>query len=201
MNLYQNKIIVFLFFTSNLCSEDSLIDKFTDPWNTLQDNDIKIYWQNIDDSPFCMAKKVYNHNSKKIKTILEQKEKYPEVFDRITYSKSITNDIVHIKLDLPFPFYGRDYIVKYNYFTKDKIEYFSYKATTEANIEVNNNYVRLINAEGLWRIESLSDNQTELTYIWNGELRGDFPDWALTKAWIEQGNEVFTWLKESLENY
>jgi hypothetical protein len=35
--------------------------------------------------------------------------------------------------------------------------------------------------------------------MWNGELLGDFPDWALTRAWIEQGNEVMTWIEEALE--
>jgi hypothetical protein len=45
----------------------------------------------------------------------------------------------------------------------------------------------------------LNNKQTEVTYIWNGELLGDFPDWALKEAWTKQGNEVLTWLQESLE--
>ena len=40
--------------------------------------------------------------------------------------------------------------------------------------------------------------ETELIYTWNGELLGDFPNFALTRAWQEQGNEVMGWLKEAL---
>ena len=43
------------------------------------------------------------------------------------------------------------------------------------------------------------DNQTEITYTWNGELLGDFPDWALTRAWEQQGSEVIAWLKEAID--
>jgi hypothetical protein len=45
----------------------------------------------------------------------------------------------------------------------------------------------------------LDDKNTEVTYTWNGELLGDFPNWALTRAWETQGEEVLTWLKDALK--
>ena len=59
-------------------------------------------------------------------------------------------------------------------------------------------YVRLVNAAGQWKLISI-DGKTYVYYRWNGELRGDFPDWALTRAWNEQGTEVLLWLEEYLE--
>ena len=58
--------------------------------------------------------------------------------------------------------------------------------------------VRLGNAAGIWVLQSLSNNQTMVTYAWNGELLGNFPDFGLNKAWITQGTEVLTWLDEAL---
>ena len=199
MKNYNTFKYLFLISWTVVFSSEKFIDDFSNDWIELQNKSIHISWQQSNETQFCKASIVYDHPSKKIKALLENQEDYPHIFDRIIYSKIIKNDIVHIKLDLPFPFYGRDYIVKYKYIKIGEIEYFIYKATTEVNIPKEENYVRLINAEGLWKINPLNKNQTEVTYIWNGELLGDFPDWALTTAWTEQGNEVLTWLKEALE--
>ena len=182
-----------------LFSSDNLIDDLAKNWIQLQNNSIKIDWQKNNGTQYCRAFTIYNHPSKQIKELLENQENYPNIFDRIISSEIIKDNIVHIKLDLPFPFSGRDYIVKYEYKKYNDIEYFIYKATSEVKIPLDKSFVRLVNAEGLWKIDPINENQTEVTYIWNGELLGDFPDWALTTAWTEQGNEVLTWLKEALE--
>ena len=65
---------------------------------------------------------------------------------------------------------------------------------------MHEDYIRLINAAGEWRLHSLNESHTEVTYIWNGELLGDFPNWALTRAWETQGNEVLNWLNEAAQN-
>ena len=63
---------------------------------------------------------------------------------------------------------------------------------------MNKKYVRLVNSIGEWRITHLESNKTEITYTWNGELLGDFPDWALSRAWKQQGLEVITWIQEAV---
>ena len=168
-------------------------------WTFLQENDIKISWTYHDGFPFCKATKVFKHPPQDIKLLLEDKKNYYKIFDRIEYSHPITEDIVHIKLDMPFPFSGRDYIVKYVYTKMDSNEIYTFNATNEVDVKVDDDYVRLVHAAGAWIISPHSDSTTELTYIWNGELRGDFPNWALNKAWIEQGNEVLTWLADALQ--
>ena len=40
----------------------------------------------------------------------------------------------------------------------------------------------------------MENGKTQIQYIWNGELLGDFPSWALKIAWKEQGVEVLAWL-------
>ena len=100
---------------------------------------------------------------------------------------------------MPFPFSGRDYIVIY---TQNKIDnnfYYRFEATTQIPIDVDKDYIRLKNAAGGWILQPVDKNTTKLTYMWNGQLLGDFPDWALTRAWVEQGNEVMTWIEEALQ--
>ena len=123
---------------------------------------------------------------------------YSSVFKRIVESTAYGN-IVHIKLDMPFPFSSRDYIVEYKEESTGNSIYYNWVNTTKLDIPVDKNYVRLINAEGQWQLVE-EGNNTYVYYRWNGELRGDFPNWALTRAWKEQGGEVLLWLEESLEN-
>ena len=168
-------------------------------WEALETNAIVIQWQRYDGFPFCKATKILSSTMEELIQLLDDKENYYKIFERIEYSKLLTSEIVHIKLDMPFPFSGRDYIVKY---TKSNIKndfIYSFKATTEIAISIDDDYVRLVNASGGWILHPIDEHTTELTYMWNGELLGDFPDWALTRAWVEQGNEVITWIEDALQ--
>ena len=43
----------------------------------------------------------------------EDLDNYPNICERVTKTRRLDQDIVQIILDMPFPFDGRDYIVKY----------------------------------------------------------------------------------------
>ena len=137
---------------------------------------------------------------KKISNIIEDIENYPNVFKRITMARILDDDIAHVVLDMPFPFSSRDYIIQ---FVEDKSHtywIFNFKAVTHNDAPVNDKYVRLLNAAGEWLIKPISNNETAIAYTWNGELLGDFPSWALPRAWKTQGNEIIDWLNEALSN-
>ena len=111
----------------------------------------------------------------------------------------MADDIVHIRIDMPFPISDRDYIVQYK--IEKESEYISYKfqAVKDTSIELNDGCIRLANAAGEWYLKAVNESSTKVVYTWNGELGGDFPDWALTRAWGKQGSEMIEWLSESLE--
>ena len=194
----MNKFTFSLIISSISFSMQIPLDVDTN-WEALQAKTVVIEWQKYDGFPFCRATKIISSPIEDLIQLLEDKKNYYKIFDRIEYSKPLTPEIVHVKLDMPFPFSGRDYIVKY---TKNNIEknyIYSFTATTEIEISIDDDYVRLINASGAWILHPIDEHTTELTYMWNGELLGDFPDWALTRAWVEQGNEVMIWIEDALE--
>ena len=100
---------------------------------------------------------------------------------------------------MPFPFAGRDYVVKYIQQKSGDDFIYRFHAVIHPEAPLKNKYVRLIHSAGEWRLQSLDSSKTEITYTWNGELLGDFPNWALTRAWEQQGLEVITWLKEAVD--
>ena len=172
---------------------------YTD-WEILQDDHIWIGWTEYNESQWCKANLILHSPMENISTIIEDKANYPNVFKRVESVKIITDEIVHIVLDMPFPFYGRDYIVGYIQLQEENDIVYRFTSVEDSKIPVHEDYVRLIHAAGEWRLHSLDKNSTEVTYIWNGELLGDFPDWALPQAWRTQGDEVLNWLQEAVQD-
>lgn len=195
----MNKFIFTLLFLASFSFAIQIPLNVDTNWEVLQSEVIIIEWQKYDGFPFCRATKKVSATMEAITQLLEDKENYYKIFDRIEYSEPLTPDIVHIKLDMPFPFSGRDYIVKYEKNNTNNGLIYSFTATKDIEISVDDNYVRLVNAAGGWILNPIDEHTIELTYMWNGELLGDFPDWALTRAWIEQGTEVIAWIEEALE--
>ena len=190
--------ICFLFSLA-LSIDISYIDNDED-WQQLQNKEIKIYHKIINGQPYCKASKIFSFNSYDIKSILDDKKNYPKNFKRIMFCDSINKDVVHIGVKLPFPFNPRDYVVEYKYFNNDGKEYYIYSSVQKSTIKNTSRFIRLPNASGIWLMEQVNKDKTKLTYLWQGELLGNFPSWVLQRAWKEQGNELLTQLELALEN-
>ena len=196
-----NLLFIHILIILNILFSSDLIPSSTQTnWIILQDNPIWIGWAEDNESKWCKAQTILYAPRNEISTIIEDKSNYPNVFKRVESARIITDEIVHIVLDMPFPFYGRDYIVRYTQHQKEGDFIYRFNAVKDSGIPVHEDYVRLIHAAGEWRLHPLGDNNTEVTYTWNGELLGDFPNWALTRAWKTQGNEVLNLLKESVQD-
>ena len=191
--------IHFLIIFNLLYSSDLIPPSSHSNWEMLQDYPIWIGWTDYDKFQWCRASSTIPASIEEVQKIIEDKENYPKVFKRIEKTTVLSDEIVHIILDMPFPFYGRDYIVSYTQFQEKNDIVYRFTSVEDSGIPVHKDYVRLIHAAGEWRLHSLDSSSTEVTYIWNGELLGDFPNWGLTRAWETQGQEVHTWLKDAVE--
>ena len=168
-------------------------------WEILMDDKIWIGCEHSGEFDWCRAKSTLEAPISDIRRIIEDKVNYSDIFKRIETTKMITDEIVYIALDMPFPFAGRDYVVKYIQEKVDDEFIYRFYAIIHPEAPLYSKYVRLIHASGGWRLKSLDSTKTEIIYTWNGELLGDFPNWALTRAWKQQGLEVMTWLEKAVE--
>ena len=174
------------------------IESVTD-WNIIQKNEIQIRWTTYDGYPICQATSVLPFSIESISSIIEDVSNYPKVFKRIHKTNILEKDIIHVMLDMPFLLSDRDYVIKYKkYKTPDNWE-FTFSPVKHINAPLDKKYVRLVNATGKWKLISKDDNQTSVSYTWNGELLGDFPNFALERAWKTQGNEIIHWINDALE--
>ena len=169
-------------------------------WNLLKDNSIKIESRIYKGCPISKAETILEHDIKDVASIIKDLDNYPKIFGRVTNTNRLGENIVHIILDMPFPFDGRDYIVEYEIIEKVDSWVFSFSAQKNKRNPKIDGHIRLPNAAGIWILNKTSENSTKVTYAWNGELLGSFPDFGLERAWIQQGSEVLGWLNQALSN-
>ena len=167
-------------------------------WVILQEEPVKVDWLSFEGYPISRAEKLIEHNLNEIADIIKDIEQYLIVFKRVTETKRLDSNIIHVMLDMPFPFSGRDYVIKYSSEKDENIWKFSFYAVDHPKGTLKPGVVRLDNAAGIWILKGLPNNKTMVTYAWHGELLGNFPDFGLNKAWITQGTEVLTWLDKAL---
>ncbi|MAJ45517.1 MAG: hypothetical protein CMF96_12350 [Candidatus Marinimicrobia bacterium] len=191
--------IILTFFNLGLTIEKiNLPSQAFNEWEVLQNDKTWIGWTEFENYPICKSERILNHSFNEVSRVIENKEKYPDIFERITQVKLYEKDIIHVYLDMPFPISSRDYIVKYEISETIRYKEFYFYSVNHPNSIQFKGAIRLPNAGGKWILEKLDNKQTKVTYMWNGQLLGDFPDWALTKAWVEQGEEVLEWLNSAL---
>ena len=168
-------------------------------WNIIQKDETAIRWTTYGGYPICQATSVLPFSIESISSIIEDVRNYPKVFKRIHKTNILEKDIIHVMLDMPFLLSDRDYVIKYKKNkTQDNWE-FTFRAVKHTNAPLDKDYVRLVNAAGKWKLISKDDNQTLVSYTWNGELLGEFPNFALERAWKTQGNEIIHWINDALE--
>ena len=167
-------------------------------WGNLQSGAVSISWCTYDNFPISRAETVLNHSIDRISMAIQDLDHYPDIFDRVTKTNRLDTNVVQIVLDMPFPFDGRDYIVKYTIENLDGRWVFVFTAVDHPKGTLGPDNVRLPNAAGIWILTALEPNKTKVIYAWNGELLGNFPDFGLTRAWVTQGTEVLNWLDEEL---
>ena len=190
-------LLINLIILSCLISQMPLKD-FED-WNILQDTDIQIGYVEKK-FPWCKASIDLPYTLNEILVVIENVNDYKKMLDSVIYSTKNDNDVAHIRINYPFPFTDREYIVKFVKILDGNDIVYAFETNEELNKSIDPDYIRLINAKGEWRLSPISDNLTKVSYTWNGELRGDFPSWSLTKAWTKHGNEVLGNLRDKLND-
>tara|TARA_X000001036_G_scaffold271286_1_gene251872 strand:- start:1398 stop:1997 length:600 start_codon:yes stop_codon:yes gene_type:complete len=194
------KLIFLITFLHSLAVSIDLRNiKSVKEWSLLQDKSIKIEWCLYKGFPISKAETILEHDIQSIARIIKNLDNYPNIFDRVTKTHRLGKNIVHIVLDMPFPFDDRDYIVEYDTIEKPDSWVLSFSAQKNETPSLEG-HVRLVNAAGVWILDKTSENSTRVTYAWNGELLGSFPDFGLERAWVAQGTEVLSWLDKALSN-
>tara|TARA_Y100001970_G_scaffold134911_2_gene166062 strand:+ start:60444 stop:61031 length:588 start_codon:yes stop_codon:yes gene_type:complete len=181
-----------------LISFNFLISSNESDWNILSEEPVLIKVMETH-YPHCQAEIIIHETIDNILKVIEDVNSYKLFFDSIVISDMNANGEVRLGIDMPFPFSDRDYTVKFNRLEGDNIISYLYNPIVSENFPLDDNYIRLTEARGGWILTKIKDNKTLVTYKWNGDMRGDFPKWAYSRAWVKQGNEIMLNLKNEVK--
>ena len=188
----MKKYFIILLILNFLWSSDNIV------WEVLTEQPvfIKVLKSNY---PHCHAELVIDESIDNILKVIQDVNSYKVFFDSIDISDINDKGEVRLGIDMPFPFSNRDYTVKFNRLDeRNKISYL-YDSIITDDFPEDKNYIRLIYAKGGWILSKIEDKKTLVIYNWNGDMRGDFPQWGYTKAWTKQGNEIMLNLEEEVK--
>ena len=158
-------------------------------WKILSENPVFIKVLKTD-YPHCHAEIIIHEPIDNILKVIEDVNNYKFFFDSIELSVKNDDEQVRLGIDMPFPFTDRDYTVKFSRsIDNNDISYLYHPIVTD-NFPLDDNYIRLTEARGGWVLSKIDDRKTLVIYKWNGDMKGDFPQWAYSTAWIKQGNEI-----------
>ncbi len=197
--IFYNFLILVTFLNTVFCIDSLIPDQNQKNWTILNNKDIWVGYKYSDDLPWVRSVAELPYSIEKITPLIGNFEIYSNIFLRIIESKVIdsTNNIVYLKIDMPI-FNDRDYIVKYKSYEDNTDVIFEWYSIIDEEVPEYDNIVRLKRAAGQWRLTPKSNDVTLISYTWNGELLGNFPNFYLTTAWETQGKEIIEWLSEAL---
>ena len=166
----------------------------TADWEILVESPARVQCTRLEGMPWCEAIGVIELPLHVLEQRVTDLAQYPDTFLRIRTAQVLAPDIVLISLDMPYFLADRDYVARFVRQEKGTSLEISWAAVEHPRAPVGD-AVRLPRAAGSWRLEPLSPGKTRVTYTWNGDLLGDFPEFALPRAWVVQGLEVLGWLE------
>ena len=198
--MMQKYRLIILIFISCLYYSITLPEPGIKGWEILNDGSVWVGYKESGNIPWCRVVSILPYAIDEIDPIVGNFDNYSKIFTRIVHSEVIENNIVYLQIGMPMFFSNRDYVVEYNSFTEGRDAGYQWKSVIHSDVPSSDELVRLINAAGEWRLTPEDNNSTKISYTWNGELLGDFPNFYLTTAWETQGLEIIEWLIGALEN-
>ena len=199
MSSYYN--IILLLLALNLFAFEVPDYNSNDTWIELQSGREHI-WVGYIEKPninWVRTSSILPFKFEEVSKMIEEEENYSKIFNRVIISEEVLKDVIYMKIDMPFPFYDRDYLVEYSIVKEVSSASYAFSAIQDNRYPPLSSCVRLENAAGEWYLEKVDESSTRVSYTWNGDQGPSFPSYALTTAWKTQGSEMITDLKKSLE--
>jgi hypothetical protein len=132
----------------------------------------------------------------RVASSLENMGSQADIFEAVSSIRDLGNNTYHVTLDFPGMMSDRDYVVTFSKATEGPDLVYSWVPATNTEAPPVDGVVRLSKMAGEWRLSPSGEN-TRVTYLWQADLMGSFPTWALPVARKKTGNEALKDLANS----
>lgn len=162
----------------------------TATWENLATKPVRIDCTEWQGEPWCKGTARVSAPVDSLAKSLEHMDQSAEVFEAVSAIHVLEAGTLHITLDFPGMISDRDYVAKYARNTDaEGVRHYTWIPVTHAKAPEVSGVVRLVDFAGEWTL--VPDGESTLvTYLWQADLAGSFPSWALGIARKKTGNEA-----------
>ena len=165
-------------------------------WEVLESSPVLVECTESDGQPWCRATGVVSAAASDVASSLENMAQQADIFEAVSSIRTLESDTFHVTLDFPGMLSDRDYVAKFSRSTQGEDTVYSWVPVTHADAPPVDGVVRLSKMAGERRI-SPQGTSAKVTYLWQADLMGSFPNWALPVARKKTGNEALKDLANS----
>lgn len=158
-------------------------------WEVLTDGPPHIECAVVSAETWCRSIGIVELPIAQVSSTLENMAAHQALFASIVSIKVVAPDTMHITLDYPFPLSDRDYVAKYTRTVNGDIQSYTWVPAQHPDAPPVDGVVRLPKMAGEWRLEPAGAH-TKVTYTWEAEIAGQFPDALLPRARMKAGSEA-----------
>ena len=159
-------------------------------WEPMLDDPVKVECTEHQGEPWCRSTGVIGAPIAEVFGTLKSLDENAKAFESLRSVRRVEPDTLHVVIDFPGLISDRDYVARYTHTTEDGgVELLAWEPVAHPDAPVERGVVRLDKMAGEWRLEPKGD-KTLVTYLWQAELGGSFPSFAVPIARRKTGQQV-----------
>ena len=165
-------------------------------WELMELATVRVECTTAGGEPWCRSVGIIEAKPEDVAASLENMAQQADIFEAVSEIRTLSPDTYHVTLDFPGMLSDRDYVAKFTKVTEGADRVYRWVPVTHPEAPEVAGVVRLSKMSGEWRLTP-SGAHTQVTYLWQAELMGSFPEWALPVARKKAGNEALKDLANS----
>ncbi len=158
-------------------------------WETLQQAPVRVECTTWQEAPWCRATGVFGAAPATVASTLEAMDRHTEVFHALVQIEQLAPGLVHAVLDYPSPLADREYVARYESRTDGQTQIYAWAPATHAGASLDPDRVLLSEMAGEWQLTPEGPG-TQVIYLWQADIGGSPPAWALPRARKLTGTSV-----------
>ena len=124
-----------------------------------------------------------------VASTLEGLPSHADGFTSVRSIEQVAPDTLHVVLDFPGMLADRDYVVRYTSSVDGQTRRYRWEPVEHPSAPPLDGVVRLSHMAGEWELGPVPEG-TKVSYLWQADLGGSFPEWAEPIARRRAGLEV-----------
>lgn len=161
------------------------------PWAVVQEAGPRVECAVVGGEPWCRAIGAIDQPIDRVAVVLEDMPRYKDRFPRILDMRMLDDDTLYVLLDYPAGLSDRDYVARYTRSTDAQARLWRWEPATHPDAPPGA-AVRLPQMAGEWRLDPIDPGHTRVTYTWQADLGGSFPNFLAARARAIAGTAALT---------